>query len=103
MPDNYGIDELTVPSVSSEKQGSYAGSSTEPHEGSSPDAYGAADDKDMTKYPSRQAPVLEYRPDSTPADSYVRPISGSEVFPAVKKSAPSGNYILFQVGKQHTF
>ncbi|XP_044382466.1 microtubule-associated protein futsch isoform X3 [Triticum aestivum] len=89
MPDNYGIDELTVPSVSSEKQGSYAGSSTEPHEGSFPDAYGATDDKDITKYPSRQAPVLEYRPDSTPADSYVRPISGSEVFPAVKKSAPS--------------
>ncbi|XP_044392237.1 microtubule-associated protein futsch [Triticum aestivum] len=89
MPDNYRTDELTVPSVSSEKQGSYAGSSTEPHVGSSPDAYGAADDKDMTKYPSRQAPVLEYRPDSTPADSYVRPISGSEVFPAVKKSAPS--------------
>uniref|UniRef100_A0A453LI26 glutathione transferase n=1 Tax=Aegilops tauschii subsp. strangulata TaxID=200361 RepID=A0A453LI26_AEGTS len=89
MPDNYRTDELTVPSVSSEKQGSYAGSSTEPHEGSSPDAYGAADAKDITKYPSRQAPVLEYRPDSTPADSYVRPISGSEVFPAVKKSAPS--------------
>ncbi|XP_048531357.1 microtubule-associated protein futsch-like isoform X12 [Triticum urartu] len=89
MPDNYRTDELTVPSVSSERQGSYAGSSTEPHEGSSPDAYGAADAKDITKYPSRQAPVLEYMPDSTPVDSYVRPISGSEVFPAVKKSAPS--------------
>ncbi|KAM3277263.1 hypothetical protein ACQJBY_045237 [Aegilops geniculata] len=89
ISDNYRTDELTVPSVSSEKLGSYAGSSNEPHEGSSPDAYGAADAKDITKYPSRQAPVLEYRPDSTPADSYVRPISGSEVFPAVKKSAPS--------------
>jgi hypothetical protein len=78
IPDNYRPDELTVPFVSSEKQGSYAGSSTEPHEGLSHDAHGAADDKDITKYPSRQAPVLEYRPDLTPANSYVRPTSGDE-------------------------
>ncbi|XP_044398568.1 microtubule-associated protein futsch isoform X4 [Triticum aestivum] len=74
IPDNYRTDELTVPFVSSGKQGSYAGPFTEPQEGPSPDAHGAADDKDITKYPS---------------DSYVRPTSGSDVFPAVKKSAPS--------------
>uniref|UniRef100_A0ACD5Y6U4 Uncharacterized protein n=1 Tax=Avena sativa TaxID=4498 RepID=A0ACD5Y6U4_AVESA len=117
IPDNYRPDELTVPFVSSEKQGSYAGSSTELHEGPSHshDANGVAYDKDITKYPSSQAPVLEYRPDSTPADSNVRPTSGdepgilpdqgaespsaaqetnsedrrNEVFPAEKKYAPS--------------
>uniref|UniRef100_A0ACD5XTM5 Uncharacterized protein n=1 Tax=Avena sativa TaxID=4498 RepID=A0ACD5XTM5_AVESA len=93
IPDNYRPDELTVPFVSSEKQ----------------------DDKDITKYPSSEAPVLEYRPDSTPADSNVHPTSGdepgispdqgaesptaaqetnsedrrNEVFPAEKKFAPS--------------
>ncbi|XP_047049936.1 mucin-12-like isoform X2 [Lolium rigidum] len=77
IPDNYRPDELTVPSPSSEKQGSYAGSSTEPHDGPSHDAHGAADDKDITKYPSKQAPVLEYRPE-TSDDSYVRPTSGDE-------------------------
>ncbi|KAM0851647.1 hypothetical protein ACQ4PT_052326 [Festuca glaucescens] len=77
IPDNYHPDELTVPSPSSEKQGSYAGSSTEPHEGPSHDAYGAAYDKDITKYPSKQAPILEYRPE-TSADSYVRPTSSDE-------------------------
>ncbi|XP_051189315.1 uncharacterized protein [Lolium perenne] len=77
IPDNYRPDELTVPSPSSEKQGSYAAPYTEPHEGPSHDVHGAADDKDITKYPSKQAPVLEHKPE-TSAESYVRPTSSDE-------------------------
>ncbi|CAM0952791.1 unnamed protein product [Alopecurus aequalis] len=116
IPDSYAPDESTVPFVSSEKQGSYS----EPHEGPSHDA---ADDKDITKYPSKQAPVLEYRPDFTSADSYVHPTSGdelgispdqgaesltaaqatntenrrNEVFPAEKKFAPSDQDLVHSV------
>ena len=102
IPDYDRPDELTVPSH---------------------DAHGAADDKDIINYPSKQAPILEYRPDSTPAHSYVHPTSGddpgispdqgaesptaaqatnsenrrNEVFPAGKNFSPSGNQILFHV------
>jgi hypothetical protein len=127
IPDNYRPDELTVPSPSSEKQGSYAAPYTEPHEGPSHDVHGAADDKDITKYPSKQAPVLEHKPE-TSAESYVRPTSSdepgispgqgaesptaaqatnsedrhNEVFPAEKKFTVSGNQIILHVLKHCT-
>ncbi|PNT65049.1 microtubule-associated protein futsch isoform X2 [Brachypodium distachyon] len=90
VPDNYA-DELTFPFVSSEKQDTYAGSSTEPHEGPSPDAHGAVADKDITKSPSREATVLEAGPGSTPTDSYVRPTSNDEpgIMPDQRKESPT--------------